>query len=134
MIPSRALVGTFERFSSKILLAAVIVIPCITILISMLSSGIAVLLLCVPLGFACGAIYPSVLNTLIPLAGSKTATATGMITTATGLGGFAFTALTGFLADQYGMRVAIMILASFYIFSLIAVILVLRRKYICEKN
>lgn len=123
MIPSRALVGTFEKYSSKILLAAVIAIPCITIIISMLSNSFAVLVLCVPLGFACGAIYPSVLNTLIPLAGKKTATATGMITTATGLGGFAFTALTGYLADLYGMRLAITILASFFVISLIAVIL-----------
>ena len=127
MIPSRVLVGHFEKYSSKILLTAVVAIPVITIIISMLSNGLAVLLLCVPLGFACGAIYPSVLTILIPLAGKKTATATGMITTATGLGGFAFTALTGFLADICGMRHAIMILASFFAVSLVAVICTLEQ-------
>ena len=41
-----------------------------------------------------------------------------MITTATGIGGFIFTALTGFMADNLGMRMAMQILAAFYILSI----------------
>ena len=50
----------------------------------------------------------------------RTATATGIITAATGIGGFAFTALTGFLADLWGMQTAMMILAAFFVFSILA--------------
>ncbi len=84
----------------------------------------AALLLCIPLGIASGAIYPCVLTVVLPFAGKKTATATGMITAATGIGGFAFTALTGFMADQWGMRMAIMALAAFFAVSLVAMIAV----------
>ncbi len=126
MIPSRVLVGYFAKYARKIVIVAIVAIPIVTVLISLSSSSIAVLLLCIPLGFASGAIYPCVLNMMVPLAGKKTATATGMITTATGVGGFIFTALTGFLGDNLGLRAAMAMLSAFFIISLISAILALR--------
>ena len=94
----------------------------------MLTESIQVFLLCIPLGIFCGAIYPSVLTILVPLAGKKSATATGMITTATGLGGFVFTALTGFMGDCFGLRGAMVFLAACFILSFFAVIRLRRLK------
>lgn len=125
MIPTRILVGHFARYSEKILLGATIAIPCLAILVALSNSGTIVLLLCIPLGIASGAIYPSVLTMVLPFAGKKTATATGMITTATGIGGFIFTALTGIAADRWGMQVAFILLAACFAFSIIAVLRVL---------
>ncbi len=122
MIPSRMLVGQFSQYIKKILLGSVIAIPLITVLVGLASNSTVVLLLCIPLGLASGAIYPCVLTLMLPFAGTKTATATGLITAATGIGGFAFTALTGFMADLWGMQVAMMVLAAFFVFSIIAVL------------
>lgn len=122
MIPSRLLAGYFSRYCRRTLLLSVVAIPCITAVLSFCSSGIAVLLLCIPLGFACGAVYPSVLAILITYAGKKTATATGMLTSATGIGGFAFTALTGVLADHLGVRRAMLALSCFFLFSIVSVL------------
>ena len=124
MIPARILVGHFSKHAENILLGCVIAIPCITVLFSLSGDSTTALLLCIPLGLASGAIYPCVLTMALPFAGDKTATATGLITTATGIGGFALTALTGFMADQWGMRMAIMALSAFFVFSLAAVIAV----------
>ncbi len=121
MIPSRVLVGFFSGHARKILTAAVVAIPVITVLITIMTEGNIVMLLCVPLGFACGAIYPSVLTTMLKFSGDRKATATAMITVSTGIGGVIFTALTGVLAGAFGMRRAMAILASFFIISLLAV-------------
>ncbi len=126
MIPSRVLVGRFSAKAYRILLISVIAIPFITVIISMLSSSLAVLVLCVFLGFFSGAIYPSVLTILLRFSGTRTATATGMITTATGIGGFAFTALTGFVGDRWGMRTAMLALAGCFVFSLASVLALAR--------
>ena len=88
---------------------------------------VIVLLLCIPLGFASGAIYPCVLTIMLPLAGKRTATATGIITAATGIGGVVFTALTGFLADRMGMRSSMLILVSFFAVSFLAALTVFRQ-------
>ena len=122
MIPSRVLVGYNAKHARNILVGAIIAIPVITVIIAQLSSDIPVLLLCIPLGFACGAIYPSVLNIAMPLAGEHKATATGMITTATGIGGVLFTALTGIIGDKWGLRTAVMELSAFFVLSLISVL------------
>lgn len=127
MIPSRFLVGRFSAHARKILVGAILVIPACMGLIAMTVSPSAVMLLCVPLGFASGAIYPCALTLLMPFAGKKTATATGIITSATGIGGFAFTAMTGFLADRFGMRSAMLILVSFFGFSLVCAIAAIRQ-------
>lgn len=119
MIPSRVLVGLFSQHARKILIGSVVAIPLITIAVSLSHSSALVMLLCVPLGFASGAIYPSVLTTVLPFAGKKTATATGMITTATGIGGVVFTALTGFLADRLGLNTAMVVLALFFVISIL---------------
>ncbi len=126
MIPSRVLVGLFARHAKKILVAAIISIPLITWLMTMMTDDKAVTALIIPLGFACGAIYPSVLSTLIPISGNKKATATAMITTATGIGGVIFTALTGFMADRIGFKGAILSLSAFFILSLISVVILYR--------
>ncbi|SDB34121.1 Fucose permease [Pseudobutyrivibrio sp. YE44] len=122
MIPSRILVGYLSKHAYKLLVTAIVAIPVITIIISQLTTDVPMLILCIPLGFACGAIYPNVLNIAMPLAGEHKATATGMITTATGIGGVVFTALTGILGQQFGLRNAMVALSSFFVLSLIAVL------------
>ena len=127
MIPSRFLVGRFSDHAKKLLLAAILTIPCTMLLITASSDPVIVLLLCIPLGFASGAIYPCVLTIMLPLAGRRTATATGIITSATGIGGVVFTAMTGFLADRMGMRASMLILVSFFAVSLLAALTVFRQ-------
>lgn len=127
MIPSRFLVGRFSEHAKKLLLAAILTIPCTMLLITASSNPVIVLLLCIPLGFASGAIYPCVLTIMLPLAGKRTATATGIITAATGIGGVVFTALTGFLADRMGMRSSMLILVSFFAVSFLAALTVFRQ-------
>jgi MFS family permease len=122
MIPSRVFVGYFAKRARAILLTALVAIPLLTVLVALMDNSLVVFALCIPLGFASGAIYPCVLNMMIPFAGKNTAFSTGMITTATGIGGVVFTALTGFNAEHLGMRMAIGILAAFYIFSIAAAI------------
>lgn len=126
MIPARVLVGYFSAHARKILIACLVAIPCTATLVAFSSNATVVMLLCVPLSLASGAIYPCVLNIMLPFVGKKTATATGMITAATGIGGFSLTALTGFLADTWGMGTALLTLSAFFAFSLAAV-LALRR-------
>ena len=127
MIPSRFLEGRFSRYAKQILVASILVIPCAMLLLTAVSSPGLVMLLCVPLGLASGALYPSVLNLLLPFAGKRTATATGIITAATGIGGVVFTALTGFLADLWGMRASMLILVSFFALSLLSALAVIRK-------
>ena len=98
-----------------------------TAALTLAPNGYVVIALCVPLSLACGAIYPCVLTTVLKFTGGKTATATGMITVSTGLGGVVFTALTGILAGAFGVRYAILSLAAFYIFSIISVIAVIKK-------
>ncbi|MBE5844619.1 MAG: MFS transporter [Butyrivibrio sp.] len=131
MIPSRVFSGHFASKAKNILITAIISIPVVTIILANCNSSILVLLLCIPLGLASGAIYPCVLNTMFPLAGKKTATATGMITTATGIGGVVFTALTGFLGDYFGLNIAMIIISIFFIISLNCAILAFK---IGDKN
>ncbi len=126
MIPSRVMVGLFSRHAKKILIAAIIAIPLITWLITMMTDARFVIALIIPLGFACGTIYPSVLSTLIAFSGNKKATATAMITTATGIGGVVFTALTGFMADRIGLQGSMLALSAFFILSLISVLILSR--------
>lgn len=122
MIPARILVGHFSKHAYKILLGTVIVIPVVTLLVSVSQHANVVLALCIPLGLASGAVYPSVLSLMLPYAGKQTATATGVITTSTGVGGMVFTILTGFMADHLGMRMAMAILACFFVFALASVL------------
>ncbi|MBR2529047.1 MAG: MFS transporter [Blautia sp.] len=127
MIPSRFLVGRFSHHAKAILVTSIIAIPFTMLLLVTASSPDLVMLLCVPLGFASGAIYPSVLTILMPLAGKQTATATGIITATTGIGGVVFTAMTGSLADGFGMRAAMLVLVSFFSLSLLAALVVIKQ-------
>ncbi len=122
MIPARILVGHFSEHTKKILLGSVIAIPLLTTVIASATDGISIILLCIPLGMASGAIYPSVLTILMNFSGKRTAMATGLITAATGLGANVFTAMTGFLVDIFGFRNALAILASFFMISIISVL------------
>ncbi len=133
MIPARILVGRFSNRADDILLGCVISIPILTGLFALSGNIIIALLLVIPLGIASGAIYPCVLTLMLPFAGKKTATATGMITAATGIGGFALTALTGFMSDHWGMRVAMAALAGFFVFSIAAVLMIRAGKVGGEK-
>lgn len=133
MIPARILVGRFSNRADDILLGCVISIPILTGLFALSGNSIIALLLVIPLGIASGAIYPCVLTLMLPFAGKKTATATGMITAATGIGGFALTALTGFMSDHWGMRVAMAALAGFFVFSIAAVLMIRAGKVGGEK-
>ncbi|MBR2767709.1 MAG: MFS transporter [Solobacterium sp.] len=127
MIPSRILVGRYSRYAERILITSILAIPASMFVIYSVSNPTIVLLMCIPLGFASGAIYPSVLTLALPYSGKNTATATGIITAATGIGGVVFTALTGYMADQFGLQTAMMILVSFFFFSLLAALAVVRR-------
>ena len=122
MIPSRILVGYLSKHVRKILLLSLVAIPLITVLIAFIPNSAVVLALCIPLGFFCGAVYPCVLTTLLSFSGNKKATATAMITVSTGIGGVVFTALTGILAESFGMTNAMIILAAFFILSILSAI------------
>lgn len=126
MIPSRILVGRFSVHARKILIASILLIPATMLLLSAASDPLIVLLLCIPLGFASGAIYPSVLTIMLPYTGKNTATATGIITAATGIGGVVFTAMTGFLADRFGLQTAMLVLVSFFVISLLSAVRVFK--------
>jgi MFS family permease len=121
MIPARILAGKFSAKARQILYLCCISIPILTIAIAFSTSQLLIFILTIPLGMASGAIYPSVLNTSFGFAGKSTATVTGMITTATGVGGVIFTALTGILTDQFGIRMAIAALAAFFILAILSV-------------
>lgn len=127
MIPSRILVGHFSAHTKKILVGAIILIPATMLMLYNCSNPTVVMLLCIPLGFASGAIYPCVLTIMLPYAGKNTATATGIITSATGIGGVVFTAMTGFMADRYGLPTAMLILVSFFALSLLSALCVIRQ-------
>jgi MFS family permease len=128
MIPSRVLVGRFSAHAKKILIGAILMIPLTMLFLWASKNPTVVLLLCIPLGFASGAIYPCVLTILLPFAGKNTATATGIITAATGVGGVVFTAMTGFLADRFGLPTAMLVLVAFFAFSLLSALTVIRKK------
>ena len=127
MIPSRILVGHFSAHTKKILVGAILLIPAAMLAIYACPDPAVVMLLCIPLGFASGAIYPCVLTIMLPFAGKNTATATGIITAATGIGGVAFTAMTGFLADRCGLRMAMLVLVGFFVFSLLSALCVIKQ-------
>lgn len=128
MIPARILVGYCSAHTKQILLGAIVLIPVTMLAFYVCSDPAVMLLLCIPLGFASGAIYPCVLTIMLPYAGKNTATATGIITSATGVGGVVFTAMTGFMADRFGLRTAMLVLVSFFAISLLSALGVTRQR------
>ena len=129
MIPSRILVGHFSAHARKILVGAIILIPATMLVLYISSTPAIVILLCILLGFESGVIYPCVLTIMLPYAGKNTATATGIITSATGIGGVLFTAMTGFLADRFGLRTAMLVLVSFFALSLLSAWIVMKKDW-----
>ncbi len=121
MIPARIVVGRYAKYAKEILLGSCIVIPMLTLFIAFATSPARILALSIPLGIASGAIYPCVLNMSFKYSGMKTATVTGAITAATGLGAVIFTTLTGIISDARGIRIGIAALAGCFIFSLLAI-------------
>jgi len=113
MIPARVLCGYLSRWNRQILIAASFGAAALSLVIGTAGNGMTAIALCLPLGFFCGAIYPSVLTRSLDFAGGRTATATGMITAATGLGGALITELTGALSQRFGLRQAILALTGF---------------------
>jgi len=113
MIPARVLCGYLSRWNRQILIAASFGAAALSLVIGTAGNGMTAIALCLPLGFFCGAIYPSVLTRSLDFAGGRTATATGMITAATGLGGALITGLTGALSQRFGLRQAILALTGF---------------------
>lgn len=125
MIPSRILCGYLSHRNRQILLAASLGAAALSFAIGTTGNGAAAIALCLPLGFFCGAVYPSVLTRSLDFAGGKTATATGMITAATGLGGASVTALTGVLSQQAGLKQAMLSLAGFPVADIVLALLLL---------
>jgi len=113
MIPSRILCGYLSRWNRRILFVAVLGAAATSFAFIHAGKAPAAIALCLPLGFFCGAIYPSVLTRSLDFAGGRTATATGMITAAAGFGGALITGLTGALSQRFGLQQAIIALTGF---------------------
>lgn len=125
MIPSRILSGYFSHRNRQILTAASLGAAVLSLIIGTTADGTAAIVLCLPLGFFCGAVYPSVLTRSLDFAGGRTATATGMITAATGLGGASVTLLTGIVSQQFGLKRAMVSLAGFLVLDILLAVLLL---------
>jgi len=123
MIPARILCGCFSCRNRQILLIASVGAAAVALVIGTTGNGTAAVFLCLPLGFFCGAVYPAVLTRSLDFAGGKTATVTGMITAATGLGGAAVTALTGMMSQRLGLKQAMVFLAGFLAIDILLALL-----------
>lgn len=121
MIPSRLLCGAWHEKRASVLLTAAAGVSILAFLLSIVQdAGLAVFLSFV-MGFFSGAVYPSVLNYSVDFASGRTATATGLITAATGLGGAVVAAAFGWVADYHGMRTAFDLLGAFMAIDIAAV-------------
>ena len=112
MVPSRLLCGNQSRHKDIILVGACAGAGIFAAAFGLLGSADLSAVLAFVLGFFCGAVYPSVLGYCADYAGERTATATGLITAATGLGGAIVTAGFGWMAAALGMRAAFEILGA----------------------
>jgi MFS transporter, FHS family, glucose/mannose:H+ symporter len=130
MIPSRLLCGYFAKYSRRILLAACAGAGLFAALTGLASGEIPAIILCFPLGFFSGAVYPSVLNRLMEFAGGRSATAAGILTAATGLGGAAITQLMGISSGIIGVRTGIFCLAGLMAVDAAAAAWLLKKKKI----
>lgn len=126
MIPSRMLCGHFSRFNQQILLISAAGAVLFAFLIGMAQGETAALVLCFPLGFFCGAIYPAVLNASIAFSGTKTASVTGMIAMSIGIGGALISASTGVLSQMNGLRYAMLALAAFLLLDVVISLILMR--------
>lgn len=120
MIPSRILCGYFARYKQYILVAATVGVALFAWLMSGTDKAVTAMALSFILGFFSGAVYPSVLGFAAESASSRTATAMGMITAATGLGGALIASLFGWTSTDYGMRTAMVMLGVLMLFDVVA--------------
>lgn len=117
MIPSRVLCGYFARYKGRILIVATVGVSLFTWLMSNTSNFMVAVVLSFILGFFSGAVYPSVLNFAAEFASKRTATAMGMITAATGLGGAIIAVAFGWITSAYGIRTALIMLGAIMLFD-----------------
>ena len=111
MIPSRIICGYASRRKGMILLISACAVTAMLLLISFAHNGMTAIFICFALGFFSGAVYPNVLNFAADYSGNNTATATGLITASTGLGGALITSTFGWVSGIYGIRLAFDVLA-----------------------
>ncbi|MFZ2755338.1 MAG: MFS transporter, partial [Atopobiaceae bacterium] len=109
------------------LVAACVGAGVLTAAMSLLSSSVAAVALAAAMGFFCGAVYPCVLAYDVDFAGGRTATATGLITAATGLGGAIVTLAFGWMSDALGMRMAFALLGGLMLVDVAAAVALLAR-------
>ena len=131
MIPSRLLCGAWHEKRAFVLMSAVAGVSIFAFLLSTVQDARLVVFLSFVMGFFSGAVYPSVLNYSVDFANGRTATVTGLITAATGLGGAVVAAAFGWISDYYGMRTAFDILGAFMVMDIAAaglLIYITRRK------
>ena len=134
MLPSRILCGYLGRRKGLTLVIAVSIVTVGTVfLVNSNRIGVIVVTSFI-LGFFSGMVYPSVLNNLNDFAAKKTATAAGMITAATGLGGAMMTTLIGRVSELFGIRTGFCILAGWMGLDIVLAVLLRVCHHKIEKN
>lgn len=127
MIPSRLLCGLLSRRRSVLLVLATAGTAALCFVMSSAQTPSAAFVLSGALGFFAGAVYPNVLSYSVDFSGGRTATATGMITAATGLGGALIAASFGYVSDAFGMRLAFSVLGALMMVDLVASLVTVAR-------
>jgi len=127
MIPSRLLCGLLGGHGKVLLLVATTGAAISTFLMSAVSCAPVALVLAFVLGFFCGAVYPCVLDYMPRFSGGRTATVTGAITAATGLGGAVIAAGFGWMSGAFGMRLAFVALGCLALLDVAAALLLMIR-------
>ena len=87
--------------------------------LALTTSASMAIIICFPLGFFAGAIYPCCLGYCVDYAGSSSARATAMITASTGLGGTLIAGSFGYMSQYGGMRFAFLCLGALMIIDLL---------------
>lgn len=128
MIPARLFCGAQSAHRSVLLIAATVGAAAMTAAMGALQTAAAAFVVSCVLGLFCGAVYPCVLSYVADFAGSRTATATGLITAATGLGGALVTLAFGWMASALGMRLAFVALGAFMLVDVVLALLLVRRE------
>lgn len=128
MIPARLLCGFLHKRRAVVLFTAVFGVMVLTVLLSVVKTASLAVALSFIMGFFSGAIYPAVLNYSVDFACGRTATVTGLITAATGLGGAAVAAVFGWMMEMFGIRTAFLLLGVFMAVDVLVVIVLLYKE------
>lgn len=123
MIPSRLFCGMQDRHRAALLLVATVGVSVLTAAMGFVHISAVAVVLAFVLGFFSGAVYPCVLSYNADFEGNRSATATGLITAATGLGGALVTFAFGWMTDVLGIRTAFMLLGAFMLLAVLFVLL-----------